>query len=557
MKRKFQLAAAVRSTCQVLVLVMATVVFASEAEVECAECVAMAALADASGAASQAARDTEVEAKPSDDNQPAKIDSGTETPVDAGSADGTAASDSAANTSEEQPKNAPAAGNPFKGKMLFQLPPVTQADDRLGRPLRPVAEFLKYQYSVGSESDITYRPNPELDNRIRDRFVVFAPQINGYILYRPYDWVETMLEMILEREISSHEESLITLPNGETRVAERRRGSLLVDQAFVTFKHLGPFEVTLGRKNFEDQRHWLYDTSLDVALVKFKQGHFQLEASVGRKDMVDLDLLRPVQETRIDNHMLYLDYRGIEDIRLAGYAIRRDDRRGQEGKPLHLGLRANGTPSDSFTFWAELALLRGKDELQQNFKAHAVDFGGTYRLRKLPLNPAITLGYAFGSGDGNPTDNVNTEFRQTGLQSNEAKLAGFSKFKYYGEVLDPDLSNLEILTVGLGLRPAPTVFVDLVYHRYRLNEISDRIRKSPVTALMNQDDAHLGKDVGKAIDIVLGFRNMFGVHRLGLDLRAGWFFPNNIFRNDAGSDPNNPVFRGADNGISALAKFWW
>jgi alginate production protein len=557
MERMFQASAAVSSVSLAFVLSFATAVFAFEAEADCAECVAIEALARVADSGSESARDANAEIQRNDDNPPVKVDSEAAGPVDSDPAGEAATSDSAAKTTEEQPTNERTTGIPFKGKMLFQLPPLTQADERLGRPLRPVAEFLKYQYSFGSESDITYRPNPDLDNRIRDRFLLFAPQINGYLLYRPNDWVETLIEIILEREIATHEEPAITLPNGETRVADRRRASLVVDQAFATFKRLGPFELTLGRKNFEDQRHWLYDTSLDVALLRFKHGHFQLEASVGRKDMVDLDLLKPVQETRIDNYMLYLDYRGVEDIRLAGYAILRDDRTGQEGKPMHWGVRAYGTPTDSFTFWTELALLRGKDELQQKFNAHAVDFGGTCRFRNLPLNPAITLGYAFGSGDGDPNDNENTEFRQTGLQSNEAKVAGFSKFKYYGEVLDPDLSNLEIFTVGLGLRPAPTVFVDLVYHRYRLNEITDRLRKSPITALMNQDDTQLSKDVGSAFDVVLGFRNLFGVRRLGLDLRAGWFFPGKAFRNEVGSDPKNPIFRGADNGISALAKFWW
>jgi alginate production protein len=557
MEQMFQAAATAGTVALAVIMSLPTEVFAIEAETECAECVAIEALARASDTGSELRRIADADTLHNDSNPPAKADSETALPVGTDTVDQAGASDSTAKTSEEEPTNKRATVNPFKGKMLFQLPPLTQGDERLGRPLRPVAEFLKYQYSFGSESDVTYRPNPDLDNRIRDRFLLFAPQINGYLLYRPNGWVETLIEIILEREIAAHEEPVITLPNGETRVAEKRRGSLAVDQAFLTFKRLGQFELTVGRKNFEDQRHWLYDTSLDVALVRFKQGHFHLEASAGRKDMVDLDLLKPVQETRIDNYMLYLDYRGIEDIRLAGYAIQRDDRTGQEGRPLHLGLRALGAPSDSFAFWAELALLRGKDELQQNFKAHAVDFGGTYRFRNLPLTPAITLGYAFGSGDGDPNDNENTEFRQTGLHSNEMKMAGVSKFKYYGEVLDPDLSNLEIFTLGMGLRPAPTVFVDLVYHRYRLNEIADRIRKSPITALMNQDDTNLGKNVGSALDVVLGFRNLFGVRRLGLDLRAGWFFPGNIFRNEVGNDPKTPMFRGADTGVSALAKFWW
>jgi len=73
---------------------------------------------------------------------------------------------------------------------------------------------------------------------------------------------------------------------------------------------------------------------------------------------------------------------------------------------------------------------------------------------------------------------------------------------------------------------------------------------------MNQDDTHLSKDMGSEFDVVLGFRNLFGVQRLGLDLRAGWFFPGKAYRLEEG-DPNNPTFRRNDRGLSVIAKIWY
>ena len=163
--------------------------------------------------------------------------------------------------------------------------------------------------------------------------------------------------------------------------------------------------------------------------------------------------------------------------------------------------------------------------------------------------------FAFGSGD-DPNTGTNTEFRQTGLQSNEARFAGVSEFKTYGEALDPELSNLKILTVGLGFRPAPDVSLDFVYHHYWLDELADEIRNSALTAQMNQVDTRLSKDVGNAFDVVLGVRSLFGVRRLGLDLRAGWFFPGSAFlRNDG--DEVNPNLRDAEDGFGIVTKFWW
>lgn len=455
-------------------------------------------------------------------------------------------------TGAQQPAVRPRAP---EGMPTFQLP---SAAERIGRPPRPVTQFLKYQYSYGSESDATYRRDKDLDKRLRDNSLILAPQVNGYIIYRPNDWLEMMLEMILEREIAAREQKVVTLPNGTTQVAERRRTSLPVDQLWVRFRALGPFDVTLGRRNFEDDRHWLYDTSLDSAFVRFRHGALSAELSYGRQDAIDLDLLKPVKLPRIDNYMLYVDYRGIEDIRLAGYTIYQADRTGKEGKPVHTGVRAYGMPSDRFNFWAELASVRGRDEAQRKLRAHAFDVGATYRFPDLPLYPNVTLGYASGTGDGDPNDNRNTEFRQTGLQSNELRMGGVSKFKYYGEVLDPELSNLRIFTLGFGFRPATSVHVDLVYHKYRLNRFAEEIRNWALTAEMNQDSTRPpSKDVGQAFDIVLGFRNLFGVRRLGLDLRMGWFFPGKALRNDITTDPDNPAFRRADKGISVLAKFWW
>lgn len=441
--------------------------------------------------------------------------------------------------------SAPPAGQPSPG---------SPTDPR--QPERPLIQQLTYQFSWGSESDLNYRRNPDLDSRLRDNFLLAAPQITGSILYRPSSSIEMMLEMLLEREFAINEERIVNLPNGETQVAPRRYTSLPVDQAWITFKGLGPVDLTVGRRNFEDDRHWLYDTSLDSLSLKFKQGVWQTEASVSRKDRLDLDLLGPVQKTRTDNYMLYVDYRGIEDHRLAGYTIFREDKTGAEGRPLHFGVRAYGTPSDQFNYWSEFSLLRGKDEDKKKFRGHAFDVGGTYRFTGVQFAPSITLGYAHGSGDDNPNDARNHEFRQTGLHSNEARFGGIPKLKYYGETLDPDLSNLRILTVAVGVRPAATVTLDLIYHHYRLNKIADEIRNMALTALVNQPGALSSKNVGRELDIVLGFRNLFGVRRLGMDLRAGLFFPGKAFRNETVIGDSS-IFSKADKSISVVLKFWY
>ncbi len=291
---------------------------------------------------------------------------------------------------------------------------------------------------------------------------------------------------------------------------------------------------------------------LGKVLVTLKLGDFKIEASVSREDLLDLDLTTNVPKGRTDNYIVYAEYRGIEYHKLAGYWILRDDKSGEEGSPQFMGVRAYGRPSDTFKYWTDLAFLRGNDELSRDFSGYAFEVGGTYWFLDLPLRPSVTLGFAYGSGDSNPDDNKNTEFRQTGLQSNEARFGGATQFLAYGETLDPELSNLNIFTVGLGFRPAASVFVDLVYHHYRLNAVADEIRGSALTAQMNQVESRLSKDVGSGLDIILGFRNLFGVRGLGVDLRAGLFFPGDAFLRDDGG-----VFSDADIGVSALAVIFY
>src|SRR3972149_5543336 len=359
----------------------------------------------------------------------------------------------AAKTGAEQSVKERAPGVSTKGPMgLFQLPPQT----RFGRPPRPVTQFLKYQYSYGSESEITYRRNPDLNHRVRDNLLLLLPQLNGTVVYRPTDWLAATLEMIVEREIAVQEEKRITLPSGETQFAPKRRASLLVDQAYVTIRGFtAPFEFHAGRRNYEDERHWLYDTSMDVASIMFKKGHVRAEAFAGREVLWDLDLLKKQERDRIDTYMLYADYRGIEGGKFAAFTVYRDDRRGKEGSPLVMGVSSQGMPTESFSYWAQFAHMRGRDEAKRRFSAHAFDVGGTYRFPGLPFPPTVTLGFASATADRNPNDDKNSEFRQTGLQSNEGNFAGLSHFKVYGEALDPELSNLVILNEGLGFRPGP------------------------------------------------------------------------------------------------------
>jgi len=125
-------------------------------------------------------------------------------------------------------------------------------------------------------------------------------------------------------------------------------------------------------------------------------------------------------------------------------------------------------------------------------------------------------------GDGDTQDDVDRSFRQTGLQENKWRFSGVNRFRYYGELLSPELANLGIATVALGIPMLKNSSLELVYHRYRQAKAADFLRDARI------DDGLTGisRDVGREIDLVLGFRES---RRWELELIAGSFEAGDAF----------------------------
>jgi alginate production protein len=97
-----------------------------------------------------------------------------------------------------------------------------------------------------------------------------------------------------------------------------------------------------------------------------------------------------------------------------------------------------------------------------------------------------------------------------------------TNFKYYGELVDPELSNLNILTAGIGFRPKKKVSVDLIYHHYEQDVALDELRDSS----LNEDPNGLDTDIGSEWDLVAGFTS----HKnFQTELILGYFQPGAAF----------------------------
>jgi hypothetical protein len=135
----------------------------------------------------------------------------------------------------------------------------------------------------------------------------------------------------------------------------------------------------------------------------------------------------------------------------------------------------------------------------RSVRGWALDAGLTWILPVF-AEPRITVGYAIGSGDGSPDEGADRSFRQTGLHSNAPGFGGVRRFRQYGLLLDPELSNLSVLTLGVGCSLLQSSSLDLVYHRYRLQEPAASLRSARIDTTLNGRD----RDLGEAFDLVLG-----------------------------------------------------
>ena len=448
----------------------------------------------------------------------------------------------------------------------FQLP---QAGSREGSgPARQQAEVLAkeldFQYSFGSDTEYVYERNLDLRKSLRDNLQTVSPTVFYLATTRPSPWFDLNFGFTAEQAFRIKEETITVNPDGSLDPSLRRAFTVKVDVANIVIKNIPdhPLEITIGRRTFEDPRLSLYDVTLDGVHVKYRGEDYSTEASVTREEQWDLTWQLDTPKSTIKNYILYHEYRGIEDHKFAAYAIARlDETPRSDGRFQLFGARAYGRPWDEFNYWSEYGVVRGIDEARVPLplRGSAFDVGATYRFPQVPLTPCLTVATAYGSGDSDSRDSVNREYRQTGLQSNETKFCGVAQFKRYGEFLDPELSNLKIITLGIGFRPAANIYIDLVHHQYKLNHNATDVRNGLPTAQMNTRLAGLSPslNVGRELDLIVAFRRLFDT-KLAIDIRTGYFFPGRAyFRNDGGNNPastTNPPRRAEpDRGLRVLA----
>ncbi len=292
-------------------------------------------------------------------------------------------------------------------------------------------------------------------------------------------------------------------------------GDVRVQEAYLLAHRVGgtPISLQVGRQRFRDGREWFFDEYLDAVRLTAALGAWTLEAAVTEGIFAGDVTAR----TRSDQRQtIAIATRAFgSGLRAAGYAIARHGRGPDDDDPWWLGTTLDMKRS-AVRAWALGAIRRGR-RAGTPLGGWAIDVGATGQLDQHRARPSLSLGYAFASGDSVAGDGRDTTFRQTDLEDNSARLGGLRRLTYYGELFDPELSNLQVLTVAVGARPGRRVGIDLVVHRY----VQSVLRGSfPSSAL---DPEIVGRHglLGHEADVAATFR-AFGVD---LDLSGGVFLP--------------------------------
>lgn len=370
------------------------------------------------------------------------------------------------------------------------------------------------------ETNFERLSNRDLDDGTRDDLSILKPELVFEIGYGFNERSRAFTELELERRL--------IVSRGRDRSRESNRTELSLKQLYLDLGNLaeGLF-LRVGRQEFEDSREWLYDEDLDGMRVFYRREALSFELSVSRERQFTENLLEnDREEDQVNNYILFGNYELSEDHRVGAHALIRDDRSDGSENPIFYTLSAFGTVSSTLDYWLELAHVRGRDG-SDRLRGFGFDIGSTYRL-ETGWQPSLTLGYAFGSGDSGSESNVDRRFRQIGLEDNSHRFNGVEEFRYYGEALDPELSNLSILTAGLGIRPSRRSSIDLVYHQYHQDvAASERVEGARIRARANGES----RKIGQAIDLILGYHE---IPDLRLRAKLGYFMPGDAFGHSAG-----------------------
>lgn len=335
-----------------------------------------------------------------------------------------------------------------------------------------------------------------------------------------------------------------------------------------------PLSLQVGRQRLREDRALWWNSDQDLVRLNYNStllsgflaaGENLSSYRTGRGDdylQEDQDRFRTLGQISwqyVYNHVLegrFLYEKDHSSLESAGTVIDINDRDNEDQNLVWFGARAAGSFAQAplalgkLKYRADVIGVSGEEDIvdstagpgltqrtvtgsrQRDVSAWAFD--GTVNLDPASEGGIIfTAGYAFGSGDGDPTSGTNNAFRQSDMQGSSSRIGlERQQQKNYGEVLRPELSNLHILMVGAGYPLTDASDIGVSYFNYQLDENAVRLRSSGISAALNNTD----KSVGQAVDLFVNVDvddelNLKAPYTEDIDFRivGGSFFPGDAY----------------------------
>ncbi len=336
----------------------------------------------------------------------------------------------------------------------------------------------------------TFRTEKELD--LSRRFDSNQSEIEPYLRMTAMGYINSELRGLAQARVWKN--FVISSEQDEASSSVK----LEMTQLYLLAPNIGNtgFAAQVGRQNFESPREWLFDDYLDAARLYF------FGVTPLRFEVAAIHAVNPLNP----KFRTWTDLYGMVAVRLdkynniSAYMLSRSDTDIRNREPIWWGATYTGRIHSRFRPWANFAVMRGTDK-GRPLNAYAFDLGGAYVATGTEWTPSITVGYAFASGDDLGSADTDQEFRQTGYEDNASRFGGLSKSSIYGLVLNPELSNLAILTVGAGCRPFEQASLELFYRVYRQHHAAPDLQG---TGLVDPPARPNGSndDIGSAIDLI-------------------------------------------------------
>ncbi|MCG7929358.1 MAG: alginate export family protein [Candidatus Thiodiazotropha lotti] len=290
-------------------------------------------------------------------------------------------------------------------------------------------------------------------------------------------------------------------------------------------------ELKLGRVEYESISHWWswWDNELD--LISLQMWYEDLEAFVAIAEQqvvesTDEDFIDPEMD-EIQRLVLSMSWELFDGQILNFYYLKQND----NSSTHHIGdseefSRIDEEDADltwqGLSYVADIEIeLIGEIDLELHYaeihgrstlyefeelsadvievselKREDVDASASgYLLRWTPYvydQLSLIIAGARGSGDANLDDRDNKSYRQTGLQGD---------FESYGELFQPELSNLKVDMIGLQWRFAEDMAVDLMRFDYKQEVLSDEIRNASIEVEPSGNSRHLGTELDLILSI--------------------------------------------------------